>query len=109
MNLLIDLDGTLTDSKRGIIACIQHALRSMGHAAPEESALIRYVGPPLKSAFRELLQTDDDAVAERAVVSYRERFVAIGMFENEVYPNIPEALQLLRDRGFRLFLATSKV
>lgn len=109
MNLLIDLDGTLTDSKRGIVACIQHALRALGREVPDESTLIKYVGPPLKTGFRELLCTDDDAYAERAIEAYRERFVDVGMFENDVYPNIPEALQSLRARGARLFLATSKV
>src|ERR1043165_4544914 len=107
MNALIDLDGTLTDSKRGIIACIQHALRKLGHEPPDEASLVKYVGPPLKMGFRELLRTDDDAYAERAIVAYRERFVDVGMFENDVYPDIPEALQSLRGRGVRLYLATS--
>lgn len=112
MNVLLDLDGTLTDPRRGIVACIQHALRSLGHDAPEESALLRYIGPPLQAAFRELLpldsQSDDGSGCERAIAAYRERFVAVGMFENSVYAGIPAALELLRDRGARLFVATSK-
>jgi phosphoglycolate phosphatase len=108
MNVLIDLDGTLTDSKRGIIACIQHALRSLGHEVPDESALTKYVGPPLHASFHELLRTDKTSEADRALAAYRERFVDVGMFENDVYPHIPEALQLLRSRGARLFVATSK-
>ena len=27
MNVFLDLDGTLTDPKQGIVGCIQHALR----------------------------------------------------------------------------------
>jgi phosphoglycolate phosphatase len=108
MNVLLDLDGTLTDSKRGIIACIQHALRSLGREAPDESTLLKYVGPPLHASFLELLRTDKTSEADRALAAYRERFVAVGMFENDVYPQIPEALQSLRERGARLFVATSK-
>lgn len=108
MNILLDLDGTLTDSKRGIIACIQHAMLSLGHTAPSDAALLKYVGPPLKLAFRELLLDGNDANVDRAIESYRERFSTVGMFENEVYPSIPEALELLHERGARLFLATSK-
>ncbi len=106
MNVLLDLDGTLTDPKKGIVGSIQHALRSMGRDAPEESALLMYIGPPLRVIFRELLGEDGDT--EQAVVAYRERFVASGMFENSVYPEIPEALKTLRQRGARLFIATSK-
>jgi phosphoglycolate phosphatase len=108
MNVLLDLDGTLTDSKRGIIACIQHALRSLGYEVPDESALLKYVGPPLHASFCELLRTDKTSEADRAIAAYRERYVALGMFENDVYPLIPEALQSLRNRGARLFVATSK-
>ena len=106
MNVLLDLDGTLTDPKQGIVGSIQHALRSLGRDAPEESALLKYIGPPLREIFRELLGEDGDT--EQAVVAYRERFVAIGMYQNAVYADIPEALQLLRERGARLFVATSK-
>jgi phosphoglycolate phosphatase len=108
MNVLIDLDGTLTDPKKGITACIQHALRSLGYNVPEEAALIRYIGPPLKEAFRELLPEDKHSEVDLAIEKYRERFTAIGMFENSVYPGIPEALKLLRSREARLFVATSK-
>jgi phosphoglycolate phosphatase len=108
MNILLDLDGTLTDSKKGIIACIQHAMVSLGQPAPSEAALLKYVGPPLKLAFRELLPDGSDADIDRAIAAYRERFSTVGMFENEVYPNIPGSLKLLRERGARLFVATSK-
>jgi len=108
MNVLLDLDGTLTDSRRGIVACIQHALRALGHEAPEEAALRRYIGPPLLAAFRELLPVERSADAEQAIAAYRERFIDVGMFENDVYPQVPEALSLLRERGARLFLATGK-
>jgi phosphoglycolate phosphatase len=108
MNVLLDLDGTLTDPRKGIVACIQHALRSLGHDVPEESALLRYIGPPLQTAFRELLPLDHGSESEQAIAAYRERFVAVGMFENSVYAGVPAALESLRDRGARLFVATSK-
>jgi phosphoglycolate phosphatase len=108
MNVLLDLDGTLTDPKQGIVGCIQHALACLGHVVPEESALLKYIGPPLHAAFRELLPVDQRSDTERAVAQYRERYAAIGMFENSVYPGVPAALELLRSRGARLFLATSK-
>jgi phosphoglycolate phosphatase len=108
MNVLIDLDGTITDSRKGIVGCIQHALHSLGHTAPDEPDLLRYIGPPLHAAFRELLPAKSDSDVDRAIAAYRERFVAVGMFENFVYAGIPEALESLRGRGARLFVATSK-
>jgi phosphoglycolate phosphatase len=108
MNVLLDLDGTLTDSRIGIVRSIQHALRALGHDAPAESALLKYVGPPLHAAFRELLPVGTESNIERAIAAYRERYVAIGMFENSVYAGVAESLKALKERGARLFVATSK-
>ena len=39
---------------------------------------------------------------------YREYFEAKGMFENAVYPGIPELLGSLKKEGYKLYVATSK-
>ena len=107
-NLLFDLDGTLTDPKTGITRCIQHSLTSLGFAAPHEDALAWCIGPPLRQSFGHLLQSTDDDLLEEAVLRYRQRFGEVGLFENRLYDDIPQALSELKDQGFRLFLATSK-
>lgn len=38
--LLFDLDGTLTDSKEGILKCIRHALKEMKKPIPPEEELM---------------------------------------------------------------------
>jgi phosphoglycolate phosphatase len=109
MNFLFDLDGTLTDSRPGIVACIQHALERAGVGPPSEIELRRCIGPPLTHSFARLLSVavDSPSVTE-AIVAYRERFTATGMFENAVYDRIPAALDELAAGGARLYVATSK-
>ena len=106
LNILLDLDGTLTDPKEGIIGCIRHALSSLGYTVSDNLALERYIGPPLQESFAEMLP--DRADVPRALHAYRERFSEVGMFENAVYPGIPEALEALRQRGAELYVVTSK-
>lgn len=109
LNLLFDLDGTLTDSRPGIIACIQHALDRAGAPSPTEAELQRLIGPPLRDSFAALLAAERDAPCVTvAIEAYRERFTAIGMFENAVYEGIPAALDELARNGARLYVATSK-
>jgi phosphoglycolate phosphatase len=108
MHLLFDLDGTLTDSRPGILASMRSALRALGIDPPPDEALTRFIGPPTHLAFRELLGTQDSAVIDRAVALYRERFARVGMFENSVYPGVREGLQALGKSGFRSWVATSK-
>jgi phosphoglycolate phosphatase len=108
MHLLIDLDGTLTDPRIGIITSVQHALRELGEEVPPAVALHWCIGPPLKDAFVALLGPDNLALVARAVRLFRERFGTVGLFENEVYPEVPDTLSRLLESGHTLHLATSK-
>jgi phosphoglycolate phosphatase len=107
-HLFFDLDGTLTDPAPGIGACLLHAARALGHTALSEADIRRYIGPPLRDCFAELLATTDPARIEEAVRLYRERFSDVGIFENSVYPGISRALSRLRQAGHPLHIVTSK-
>ena len=106
--VLFDLDGTLTDPKPGITRCIQYALSELGYKPPDANELLWCIGPPLKSSFSQLLQTSDDTLLEEAISLYRSRFSTIGLFENSLYPQIPETLKIIRAAGYQTFVATSK-
>jgi phosphoglycolate phosphatase len=108
MNVLFDLDGTLTDPKEGIIACFRYALETLGRDSPGDRALERFIGPPLRESLSTLVGVNDETIVERAITLYRGRFAAQGMFENSLYPGISEALEQLQDDGQLLFVATSK-
>lgn len=106
--LLFDLDGTLTDNSIGIARSIAFALDRLGVAVPDESALRRCVGPPLRESFAWLLDTDDRDAIELAIACYRERFADVGWRENVVYAGIPEVLAGLAAGPGRVYLCTSK-
>jgi len=108
LNVFFDLDGTLTNPGAGISRCIVHALEALGCVPPPAAALRDWIGPPLADSFRSWLGGADESLVREAVALYRERFEDLGMFENEVYVGIPESLDELRDRGFRLWVVTSK-
>jgi phosphoglycolate phosphatase len=108
MNLLFDLDGTLTDSFSGITRSIQHGLRSLGLAAPPAESLRWCIGPPFQESLPILLGATNAHLAGAVLAKYRERYGSVGLFENEAYPGIENALAELNQRGHRLFVATSK-
>ena len=108
MRLLFDLDGTLTDPLVGFARSIQHALTSMGRAAPPAEELGRFIGPPLHDTFRFLLESDDEGLVLEAVELYRERYGTIGLLENAIYPGIADSLEKLAGEGHSLSVATSK-
>jgi len=105
-NILFDLDGTLTDSAAGIILSVSFALQKFGmHREPE--SLKAFIGPPLKLSFQKECGLSE-AEARRAVGYYREYYRERGIFENRLYPGVPEMLEKLNSTGARLYLATSK-
>jgi phosphoglycolate phosphatase len=107
-NVLLDLDGTLTDPFEGIAASIRHAMRCMGLGSPSEKDLKGAIGPPLRKGFSKFLATQDASRIENAMRFYRERYSVSGLFENRVYPGVPQMLTQLNAAGCRLFVATSK-
>lgn len=104
---LFDLDGTLTDPGPGITNCVAYALEKFAIHPQSRAELYPYIGPPLTFSFREYHGLTKEQ-AEQALLFYRERFSVKGLFENEVYPGIPDLLQDLSDRGVTLIVATSK-
>ena len=105
--IFFDLDGTLTDPARGITNSFIHALKYFGREIPSYEELCKLIGPPLPYSFETILGFPKEKVMD-AVAKYREYFATKGLFENSVYPDIPELLQNLKEQGKHLVVATSK-
>jgi phosphoglycolate phosphatase len=105
ISVLIDMDGTLTDSAPGILASLRYALDTLGLAPMPADARHRFVGPPLHETFSHFVPPEG---IDQAVATYREYYIPTGMFENELYPGVREMLLDLRAAGASLAVATSK-
>lgn len=108
MTVLFDLDGTLTDPREGILGSLCHALTQLGITPPPFEDLRWVIGPPLQDSIAKILGESKTEHCAKCLDLYRERFGAVGLFENEVYDGIPAALQALVEHGHRLYVATSK-
>lgn len=106
--VLFDLDGTLTDSSEGIMKCVQYATeKALGFTETREDVLKSFIGPPLTTSFMKYDGvTEEDA--KRAIKVYRERYQVTGIYENKLYPGIKEMLCALKEKGYKVGLASSK-
>lgn len=105
--IFMDLDGTITNPAEGITKCFEYALNHFGIEVEDRTSLEQFIGPPLRQSFKEGFGFDEEKATE-AVAVYRERFKPVGMFENEVYEGMEQALQTLKEAGKVLIVATSK-
>ena len=105
-SVLLDLDGTLVDSRPGIVASCSAALRALGHDPNGASDIT--IGPPLEDILRTLLQAYGDDRVDEAAVAYREHYGEIGLLGSEPYPGIGVVIEDMRRAGLRIYLASSK-
>lgn len=105
--VLFDLDGTLTDSKVGITKSVQYALSKFNIREDNLDNLESFIGPPLSESFQKHYGFEPSQ-AQDAVDFYREYFSTSGMYENVVYPGIPDLLADLKSKRKELIVATSK-
>ena len=62
--ILFDLDGTLTDSREGIVHCVRETILGYGGPVPEEETLLRFIGPPLQDSFARFCGYSPEKAAE---------------------------------------------
>ena len=106
--VLLDLDGTLSDSRPGIEACFRHMLGELGHDPAAAGDLTWAVGPPIAVSIGRLLAQYQDDRLEAGLTIYRAHYSAVAIYDCTVYPGVPEMLAALRAAGCVLCIATSK-
>jgi len=105
-HVLLDLDGTLSDSEPGILRSLQWACEIEGFPIPDEAQVRSVIGPPFEIGLPSI-GIPDDALF-RVIKTYRERYETIGLFENTLYDGIVSMLDGLAAAGLSLSIATAK-
>ncbi len=106
-NILFDLDGTIIEPQEGIINSVLYALNKLGIEEKSTAKLKGFIGPPLIDSFTDRYSLTETE-ANEAVNHYREFFSKKGIYQNTLYNGIIDLIQELSNKGFRLFVATSK-
>ncbi len=102
--VFLDLDGTLVDSKPGILSSLRAAFTEIGRADLTTDDLTWMIGPPFVDSFPKLGLEDP----QPAMDAYRRHYENGGMYDAQVYGGIPAMLGELNAAGHRLYLATAK-
>jgi phosphoglycolate phosphatase len=104
--VIFDLDGTLTDSAIGIVACFRHALTHIGAAIPDGDLAAQIVGPPMEETFHEM---ELDGRSDEAFAAFLAEYGSRGWAMNSLFDGIEPLLADLHEAGVRLAVATSKL
>lgn len=104
--LLIDVDGTLTDSYPGIRASFLHALEANGVPAPSEEFTRRIPGPPMVETLRSLGL--EGPLLDATLDSYLAHQRSGGWSQAQPFPGVRDLLAQWKAAGYVLSTATSK-
>ncbi|AMP21344.1 hypothetical protein AZF37_09460 [endosymbiont 'TC1' of Trimyema compressum] len=106
--IFFDLDGTLSDSKEGIMKSLYYAIDKMGLEKPTEAFLQSFVGPLLWDSFINKLGLSEKDAATM-IGYFRERFIPLGIYENTLYEGVKPLLQRLdQKKDIEIYIATAK-
>ena len=104
--ILLDLDGTLTDTEEGVVNAFLYSLSKIGVTVDDRSAMRWIIGPPIIESYKRMLSCSEDE-AKKLLAGYREYYNDRGIWENSLYDGVEEMLQKLHESGKILFTATS--
>lgn len=109
--MLFDLDGTILDSSRPVLAAWAEALGGMGLPVLPEDELHRVIGPPMQHVATELLAergAHGEAAYDEVVTRFRAAMGAIEVEQAIAYDGVVDVVRALHEDGRRLAIVTSK-
>ena len=104
--VLLDLDGTLSESAPGILGSLTTALQTLELTVPPYDVMHHAVGPPFEVGLPEIGVPVDRVV--EVIAQYRKVYEVTGLFETRLYDGGVDMIDALTEAGCTLAIATSK-
>jgi len=104
--IVFDWDGTLMDSEAQIVHCLHSTIKDLGLAPMTSDTVRNVIGLGLREAVDMLVPGRDTAFQQAFVEAYRKHWFAHP--HSGLFAGVREVLDLLREEGFLLGLATGK-
>lgn len=105
--IVFDLDGTLTDSKQGLLSSLRHMHTSLGWEVPGDAELTRWLGPPIATVLAESGRSPREI--DVALAAFRARMLEGGLVDSTLYPGIEQLIAELDGAGRPMAVATHKI
>jgi phosphoglycolate phosphatase len=106
-SLILDLDGTLIDSRPGILESIEVAADAVFPGSKFDLASV-VLGPPIRQMFAITFPAAAESEREKLLLTFREHYDRAGHLKTELYAGVREVLSWCQKSGIDLYIATNK-
>ena len=106
---VFDFDLTLADSSEGILICFRHTLAAFGYTVPDDRTIYNTIGMPLTDAFDLLSGIPENPRKYEMRDVYVRKADEVMVRDTHFYSGVPEALAVLRERGIKIGICSSKM
>ena len=107
-NIIVDFDGTISDSRRDIARAQLWVLERLGAQGHREEDLYPFIGMPLGETFRQILPPAMHDRIDEASDLYAEYYPSRSLLTTTLFPGVRRTLERLRSRGKRIAVASTK-
>lgn len=104
---VFDLDGTLLDTKEGILSSVRYTIERFGFPVVPEETLLSFIGPPIQDSFAKTFGLEGRILQEIATV-FRDRYAGTDLYKAKPYEGIYEVFEGLKGRNVQTAIATYK-
>ena len=100
-----DIDGTLLDTREGVVSATAHTLEQLGYSSAKAKEVVSF--PKIKDAFQELFQMTEKQ-SQEATNLFRDRYKEFDLLKAVPYDGIYDVMEHLRENGVKQAIATNK-
>lgn len=106
--VIFDVDGTLLDTREGIVSSVKYAARERGLPEMESGEIERiFIGPPIGRGFGNAYGLEGEEL-KSAVAAFRFRYTQHDLLRARPYDGIFGVCRFLKDSGVKIAVATYK-
>lgn len=102
-----DLDGTICDSKPGILNGLRYAFEKLGEPEQTDEYFLKFIGLSLDKSLAKFTDFSEDKIVETITV-FREYYGEQGIFDGELYPGITDTIKAIHNLNCKIYLVTAK-
>ena len=97
--LIFDLDGTLVNSKEGIVSAINYTLEKLGLEAKPFEEIVSFIGTGVEDLIRKALGKEHIGLFDQAISTFEDYYKTHSAAKSTLYPHVEDILKHFKGKS----------